>query len=222
MRILTRLVQAAMVAALLAACAAPGCSNVSASCSSSEDGELTPIDGISIYDSSDFNEENGVVSGSGSSRDPYIIEGWEMLFNSTGTGITIVESDKYFVVRNVHIFGAKIGIRLDGVYHGRITDCVLKNCSLGLSASYSEVTTVDNNLIANCSIGISLRYCDAFKETDNTFVNNGVDLRVLALPWIETRQADMVFAAIAIVLGAFVVGLLYMRYKYSRPPEERP
>lgn len=183
---------------------------------------LVPRDSISIFEESDFTAENGVVSGSGSSSDPYIIEGWILTFNNSGTGITVVDSGKYFVVRNVHISNAKIGIRFEAVYHARVTDCTIEDCSIGVSASYSEVSKVDHNLIANCSVGISMRYCDAFKESDNTFVNNELNLKVIALPWIETRQADLVFAIIAVTLGAFVVGLLYLRYKSMRPPEERP
>ncbi|MGD9963501.1 MAG: NosD domain-containing protein [Thermoplasmata archaeon] len=184
--------------------------------------ELAETDSINIFGNDEFTAENGVVSGSGSSGDPYIIEGWEMDFNSTGTGITVVMTDRYFVIRDVHITGAKIGMRFEGVYHAKVTSSSIENCSTGISATYSEVSRVEDNLISNCSVGVSLRYCDAFKVVDNTFVDNDEDMRVVALPWIETRQADLVFAAIAISLFAFVATLIYIRYKSSRPPEERP
>lgn len=217
-----RLLSCVFVAVLVLTAVLPSASEGSSGETECSTLALVPRGSISIFEESDFTAENGVVSGSGSSSDPYIIEGWELRFNNSGTGVTVVDSDKYFVVRNVHIIAAKIGFRFEGVYHARVTDCTIENCSIGVSASYSEVSKVDHNLIANCSIGISMRYCDAFKESDNTFVNNEQNLRVVALPWIETRQADLVFAIIAVTLGAFVLGLLYLRYKSMRPPEERP
>jgi nitrous oxidase accessory protein NosD len=77
--------------------------------------------------------------------------------NNSGPCITVVDTSKYFVVRNVHLVGGKIAIRFEGVYNGRVTESVIENCSIGVSASFSEVSRVDNNLIANCSIGVSLR-----------------------------------------------------------------
>lgn len=177
---------------------------------------------IYIFGNDDFTAENGVVSGSGSSGDPYIIEGRVMRYNNTGTGITVVETDRYFVIRDMHITGAKIGMRFDGVYHARVTSCTIENCSTAFSASYSEVSRIDNCLISNNSVGVSLRYCDAFKVEDITFVNTFEEIRIVALPWIKTRQADLLFEVIAVILCGFVVVLLYMRYKATRPPDERP
>lgn len=216
-----RLASFALVAAVLMTCAS-SLAHASPGESLTASLDLTPRGSINIFGNEDFTEENGVVSGSGKSGDPYIIEGWEMVYNNTGTGITVVMTDKYFVVRNVHIINAKLGIRLEGVYHARITESLIADCLTGITATYSEVSKVDNNEISNCSLGVSLRYCDAFDVTDNDFVDNDEDLRVVALPWIETRQADMVFGIIAACMFAFVALLIYIRYKSSRPPEERP
>lgn len=184
--------------------------------------EWTPAGDIRIDGNADFTAENGVVSGTGSSNDPYIIEGWEIVMNGTGTGITVTTTDKYFVIRDVRIVEAKIGIRFYEVYHARVTASYIDDCLTGLTASYSEVSNVDNNVISNCSVGVSLRYCDAFKVTDNTFVDNDQDMFVVSLPWIQTRQADLVFALIAIPLVAFVALLIYFRIRPPRPPEETP
>jgi hypothetical protein len=40
---------------------------------------------IMILGNADFTEENGVVSGSGSAADPYIIAGWEIDVPDTGS-----------------------------------------------------------------------------------------------------------------------------------------
>ncbi len=190
--------------------------------SSAAELEWTPVSNIRIYGNDDFTAENGVVSGTGSSDDPYIIEGWEIVMNGTGTGITVITTDKYFVIRDVRIVGGMQGIRFDEVYHARVTASYIDDCLTGLTAFYSEVSKVDNNVISNCSVGVSLRYCDAFKVTDNTFLDNEQDMFVVSLPWIQTRQADLVFAIVAVPLVAFVALLIYMRLRSPKPPEETP
>lgn len=221
MDLVARFVPVTLIIAFLATNALPW-ADASSSTSCVAEAEFTPMDSIYILGNDDFTAENGVVSGTGSSSDPYIIEGWEMNFNNTGTGITVVEADRYFVVRNVHITGAKIGMRFEGVYHARVTGTTIDNCTTGISASYSEASKVDNVVISDCSVGVSLRYCDAFKLSDITYVNNDEDLRVIALPWIQTRQADLVYGVVAGLLVSFVALLLYFRYKSLRPPEEKP
>jgi hypothetical protein len=69
----------------------------------------TPHDPIYIYDDNDFTSENGVVSGSGSIDDPYMISGWEIeKIEIQGPPEKI---SKYFEVNNCKILG-KIVIRL--------------------------------------------------------------------------------------------------------------
>jgi parallel beta-helix repeat protein len=184
--------------------------------------ELVPRDKIIIMADEDFTTENGVVSGSGSSGDPYIIEGWEIVFNNSSTCITVLETSRHFIIRDVHLVGAMTGVRLSNLDHARVTEAVIENCAVGVSASYTDLSSVDNNLVSNCSIGISLRYCDEFSVDDNTYIGNTEDFRVVALPWITTRQANLVFATVALGLAALIGLLLYMRYKSGRPPEERP
>ncbi|HDJ25985.1 MAG TPA: hypothetical protein ENF34_01550, partial [Candidatus Bathyarchaeota archaeon] len=58
---------------------------------------------IEIYGDEDFTSENGVVGGSGTPDDPYIIEGWEISADEQ-TGIFITETTKYFIIRNCHIY----------------------------------------------------------------------------------------------------------------------
>ena len=210
-----------VVAILLTTIALP-LVRISSGSSGAAELEWIPLGNIHISGNGDFTAENGVVSGTGSSDDPYIIEGWEIVMNGTGTGITVVATDAYFVIRDVHIVGGMLGIRFDEVYHARVTASHIDDCLTGLTAFYTEVSKVDNNVISNCSVGVSLRYCDAFKVTDNTFLDNEQDMLVVSLPWIQTRQADLVFAVIAIPLAAFVALLIYMRFRSSKPPEETP
>lgn len=220
MALSNRYVPFMMTAIFVTMCALPW-AHASADSSAAEL-EWTPVGNIHIYGNADFTAENGVVSGTGSSEDPYIIEGWEIAMDGTGTGITVISTDKYFVIRDVRIVGGMQGIRFDEVYHARVTASYIDDCLTGMTAFYSEVSKVDNNVISNCSVGVSLRYCDAFKVTENTFLDNEQDMFVVTLPWIQTRQADLVFAIIAVPLVAFVALLIYMRLRASKPPEETP
>ena len=182
--------------------------------------EYVVRDRIVISGNDAFTEENGVVSGTGRSDDPYIIEGWEIVFNNTGTCISVSETDRHFVVRDVHLVGAMTGVRLTTADHARITDSIIDGCAIGISASYSDVSSADHNTISNCSVGISLRYCDEFDVDGNTYLNNEEDFREIPLPWITTRQANLVFAVIAAGLGAFVILLVYMRMRSGKPPAD--
>lgn len=221
MRVPTLLITLGAIAALLItsfpAPAASACDTAALAAST----DYTVRERITIVGNDDFTEENGVVSGSGGSKDPYIIEGWEIVFNNSGTCISVAETDKHFVIRNVHLVGAFTGIRFDRLDHARVTESVIERCAVGVSAIYADLSSVDHSSISNCSVGISLRYCDEFDLDRNTMTDNEEDLRVVSLPWITTRQANLVFAVIVVVMGAFIGLLVYMRIRSGKPPEEK-
>ncbi|RLF83689.1 hypothetical protein DRN44_00195 [Thermococci archaeon] len=83
---------------------------------------------IIIIGDDNFTSENGVIGGSGTKEDPYIIENWVIKANETapydmGTvGIFIANTTKYFVIRNVTVFGGDWGILLDNVSNFVIED----------------------------------------------------------------------------------------------------
>src|SRR2546425_4511888 len=49
-----------------------------------------------------FTDQNGVTSGNGTASNPYVIEGWNITTDGT-TGVTISNTDAYFMIRNVGI-----------------------------------------------------------------------------------------------------------------------
>jgi len=65
---------------------------------------------ITINGNAGFTAANGVISGSGTASDPYVIGGWEIFpapfFN---TAISVSDTSAYFVVRNIiaHEFGSQ-------------------------------------------------------------------------------------------------------------------
>jgi len=67
--------------------------------------------------------ENGVVSGSGTQDDPFLISGWD-INASTAHGIHILNTDVYFIVRGCYIHDGNdtdyYGILLEYVENGRV------------------------------------------------------------------------------------------------------
>ena len=59
---------------------------------------------IDINGDAGFNTTNGVVSGNGTSVDPYLIEGWS-IDASAGNAVTISNTDKHFVLRDITLHG---------------------------------------------------------------------------------------------------------------------
>ena len=81
---------------------------------------------IYIDGNDDFIPENGVTGGSGTENDPYIIEDWIIVNDSsTEYGIFINNTDAYFVIRSCSVYNYSkqahgFGILLSHVENGRI------------------------------------------------------------------------------------------------------
>ncbi|MDQ1371758.1 MAG: hypothetical protein QG582_673, partial [Candidatus Thermoplasmatota archaeon] len=75
---------------------------------------LTPHDPIIIIGDTDFVPENGVVGGTGTSDDPYVIGGW-LRDTDYGDARTVLDARKCFVIRNCLLIG-DINISDTGIY----------------------------------------------------------------------------------------------------------
>ena len=70
----------------------------------------TPHKPIEIRGDDELNEANGVVSGSGTENDPYIIAGWSIDIDTSQhsiTGIAISYTTKFIIIRDCYIFSNK-------------------------------------------------------------------------------------------------------------------
>jgi parallel beta-helix repeat protein len=152
---------------------------------------LTPHDIIRITGDSQFTGANGVVGGSGSSIDPFIIEGWDIAIpplctapiRSDCSGIVIRFTTAHFVVRNVAVHDGNLtscpplspcpdvnGINLVQVSNGSIEDSEITNNDFGiaiLSSSSVRVTRV--NATGNREYGIYVS-----GGTNNTIEDNDI------------------------------------------------
>lgn len=135
---------------------------------------------ISIEGDDEFTAANGVVRGSGTQADPYIIEGWTIDSSSYGTdygedtGIYIFDTTKYFVIRNCRVEDAPeygVGISLYLVSNGKIENCVLRTNSYGISlgGSYNIIIS-DNTIENNRHAGIS----NGAISSDNVTISNNI------------------------------------------------
>lgn len=117
--------------------------------------EYTPHAPIKIEGNEEFTPENGVVAGSGTADDPYVISGWDIFARQGQDGIIIRSVTAHFVVernriRHDQTFG--IGICLeDAGIGGVIRKNIIANNSHGI-AIVDSLPLVQANRIASNSL----------------------------------------------------------------------
>ena len=172
----TLIVAAVLLSPLTAAVGVMPCSE----CSYATD--LSEHDTISIVGDGGLTAENGVVSGSGTQEDPYILEGWD-INASDEIGIRIAYTSAYVIVRDVYIHdgsttipsGAYMlddneGIVLDTVENLVIEDVRVDHCLYGIYLNHGADMRVEGSEIHGCMIGVM-----ADETWDATVAGNTVD-----------------------------------------------
>ncbi len=137
---------------------------------------LTPHDPIYIEGNYNFIPANGVVSGSGTENDPYIIENWSISAENAN-GIEIRNTTVNFIIRNCQVEkGCNkywVGISLDNVVSGKVENCTLENNHDGIQLRRSSNNILTNNVFENNAWrGIWLSYSDNNTLSNNTCENN--------------------------------------------------
>lgn len=154
---------------------------------STEPREYTAHNPILIEDNDEFTLENGVIAGSGTEDDPYIIaadistagvRGWE-IEAKVGWGIWIKETTAHFIISGCKIYGAKpmpqtVGsaIHLEGVRNGRVEGCKLVENRYGIFLEGSAEIEIINNCIKDNKDGIRLEDSTQGKIDSNIVMNN--------------------------------------------------
>jgi len=127
---------------------------------------------ISIGGNQQFTNASGVVWGSGTVADPYIIEGWDINASSAG-GIRIDNTSAYFIVRDCYVHDG--GSSYYGIYLSSVSNSILSNntCSnngYGIGLAFSSGNTLSNNTCSSNNWGgIYLN-----SSSDNTIVWNQI------------------------------------------------
>jgi parallel beta-helix repeat protein len=134
---------------------------------------------IIINGNGDFTAANGVVSGSGTSADPYIIEGWEIDtdYEWQVRGIYIWGTDACFIIRACHVthVGSPYNaVELDSCANGILDgNNISENWHSGLMLLNSSGIDIVNNVFWDNHIGIYLAYSYSVYGYD-TLVNNTI------------------------------------------------
>lgn len=104
---------------------------------------------ISILGNADFTSENGVVGGTGTADDPFIIAAWEITVSSDEYyGVRIENVTAQFVLRGLIIQNATniggAGIRVGFAEGGAIEGCSVSNSLNGIEIVSSTDLSIDN------------------------------------------------------------------------------
>jgi len=121
---------------------------------------------IVINGDGQFTNASGVVWGSGSASDPFIIEGYD-IDSSAANGIDIRNTNSYFIIRNVNINSttnvAYVGIFFSNVANGQVENAsLIRSNNQGIQIEHSSNVRLDGNSITNPGwwvYGIHLSYC---------------------------------------------------------------
>ena len=128
---------------------------------------------IFINDNADFTAQNGVVAGTGTRDDPYIIENW-VIMNAEGDGIAIRNTTAYFTIRNCLVRNSfSSGISLGEVEWGQVLNCIAENNYEGISVWNSDANFIDvNTCLNNTDAGIRVWNSSFIFIVGNTCSNN--------------------------------------------------
>lgn len=120
---------------------------------------VVPHAQIAIDFDAGFTAANGVVGGSGTAADPYVIAGWSITCPSTGfhTGISLWRTTRPFVIRNVTLQGCTWGINMYSAPNGRIERSRAQGGNHGAVLDDCDDFTVEGYRVSNISAtGISV------------------------------------------------------------------
>ncbi len=115
-----------------------------------------PHDPIYIHGDAAFTWENGVVKGSGTAEDPYIIEGWIIDTRGHDYGIYIDGTRAHFIIRNCQIRypQERAGIFLTNVRNGRLEKTAIFGGKIAIHLLATQNVVITANAIGFCDYGI--------------------------------------------------------------------
>ena len=132
---------------------------------------------IYIYGDDDFTAENGVIGGTGTSGDPYLIGGWD-ISPTEGDGITVMYTTKYFTIYNTRVVGdietCTYGVHIEEVEHAELRDLNISGFWMGVRAKLTDDLTVTECQIAWSSWGLFALRCGSIYVTENEIAHNMV------------------------------------------------
>jgi parallel beta-helix repeat protein len=137
---------------------------------------------IEVNSSSDLTTENGVIGGSGTAADPYIIAGWEVGLDTDigfSTCISINNVDAHLIIRDVQLQSRYVGVHLWNCSNVSVMDSDISNSVLdAVGIHLSRNITVTNCNITSTgdyrSHGMRIWESSCLSITGNRFEGRGV------------------------------------------------
>ena len=140
--------------------------------------ELTLHSPIEILGDGGFTAENGVVAGTGTSDDPYLIVGWSIDATEVPFGIHVEGTTKTFTIEACRVFGASsTAIDLVDVKRASVIDCQLESSFYGLAlekVQYARIST--NTFSENAYAALFLLNTADSDICDNLFQSGGTGI----------------------------------------------
>ena len=127
---------------------------------------------IEIINDTAFTSENGVIGGTGSAIDPYIISGWFIDVTGT-TGIRIMNTRNHVTIRNCSFTGGsplEWGIVIREASNTTIENCTFYNLKSCIALGESSNNVITYNTLKKCPYGIQ-----GYKEMNAVITNNIID-----------------------------------------------
>ena len=140
--------------------------------------ELIPHSPIEIRADTGFTVENGVVAGTGTSDDPYLIVGWSIDATEVPFGINVEGTTKAFTIEACRVFGASsTAINLVDVKRASVIDCQMESSFYGLvleKAQHARIST--NTFSENAYAALFLLNTTDSDICDNIFHSGGTGI----------------------------------------------
>lgn len=134
-----------------------------------------PHDPILIIGDDDFTSENGVIGGSGTFQNPYVIGGWEIR-PAVDDGITVLGTTVYFTICDTKIAGdienCTYGISLESVDHAVLRDLDVSGFRTGVQARNTDDLTVSHCRLTWNSWGLFTFLCGSVFVTHSEIAHN--------------------------------------------------
>lgn len=129
---------------------------------------------VYIVGDSEFTTANGVVSGSGTQWDPYVISGWDL--EDFAAALEIKDTDAHFIVSDCYMHDSTYAILLSNARNGTVIGCNVSANYHGLYVdSCGNITISDNHLSMNMVRGLFLNNSTNITVTGNIIELNGED-----------------------------------------------
>ena len=159
--------------------------------------------------------ENGIVSGTGSSSNPFVISGWAIGPINGSSGIEIWNVKTHLRISDLNVSGCNIGILLNNVSGVSVRDTIFYDNILGLSIQYSDNCRVSGCTFRENYFALAITFSDV-SRSGNTFIDNTENLIEKKHPWEEGPLGTLVCMIVLIPLVILMSFLIYFRIK-SRP-----